>query len=140
MVALAKGTKWAIIFAGIGVAAGVGITLALLQPQGIQQREVVYGDENPWFNPSFLQSYNENLRTGAHYKSMLAVGEDGFFYSDAKGGKEPYKFEWKFSDGVVLTTQNATRSFDSPGTYTAQLTVTDADGQKQDSNITVKVQ
>jgi PKD repeat protein len=140
LVALAKGTKWAIIFAGIGVAAGVGITLAVLQPQAIQQREVIYGDENPWFNPSFLQSYNENLRTGAHYKSTLAVGEEGFFYADAKGGKEPYQFEWKFSDGVVLIAQNATRSFDSPGTYSAQLTVSDADGQKQDSNISVKVQ
>ncbi|MEW6603633.1 MAG: PKD domain-containing protein [Thermoproteota archaeon] len=140
MVALAKGTKWAIIFAGIGVAAGVGITVAFLQPQGIQQREVVYGDDNPWLDPLFLQNYRESLRTGAHYKSVLAVGEEGFFYAAAKGGKEPYQFEWRFSDGVVLTAQNATRSFDSPGTYSAVLTVNDADGQKKESNISVKVQ
>lgn len=128
------------IFAGIGVAAGVGITLAFLQSDEIQQREVVYGDDNPWLDPLFLQNYQESLRTGAHYKSVLDVGEEGFFYAAAKGGKEPYQFEWKFSDGVVLTAQNTTRSFDSPGTYTAVLTVSDADGQKKESHISVNVQ
>lgn len=140
MVTFAKGTKWILILVGIGVAAGVGIiTLAALQQLDIEQNEVIYDNEVPWMNPSFLQSYQDNLRTGAHYKSRLGVGEEGFFYADARGGKEPYKFEWKFSDGVVKTVQNATRTFESPGNYTAQLTVTDAGGQKRNSNISVQV-
>lgn len=140
MVTLAKSTKWALIFVGIGIAAGVGITTALFQQHKIQQSEVIYDNDNQWLNPLFLQSYQEEIRTGAHYKSRLAVGEEGFFYAEAKGGKEPYQFEWKFSDGVVLTAKNSTRAFDSPGEYSAQLTVSDADGQKKSSNISVRVE
>lgn len=139
MVTFAKGRRWALIFVGIGVAAGVGITYALLKQPEIQQTEVIYDNDNPWWNPSFLQNYQEVLRTGAHYRSMLAVGEEGFFNAGAKGGKQPYQFEWEFSDGVVLNNQNVTRAFESPGNYTALLTVTDANGQKKDSNISVQV-
>lgn len=139
MVGLAKGTKMAMLFGAIGVAAGVGITLALLQQNEIQQSEVVYNDDNPWFDPLFLQSYQENLRVGSHYKAQLAVGEEGFFNAAAKGGKEPYQFEWKFSDGITLTAQNATRSFGSAGNYSAQLTVTDADGQQEEQSLAFEV-
>jgi hypothetical protein len=102
-------------------------------------RLVEDGDENPWLNPLFLKTYQENLRTGAHYRSTLAVGEEGFFNADTKGGKEPYIFELKFSDGVILTAQNATRSFDSPGRYDVRLTVRDADGQRIGSDLFVNV-
>jgi hypothetical protein len=118
----------AIVFAGIGVAVGVGVTLAM-QPRGIMQGEVDYSDENSFMNPLFLESYNENVRIGSHYKSKVAAGEESFFRADAKGGEEPYRFEWKFSDGVILTAQNVTRSFDSAGSYTVQLTVTDSKNQ-----------
>jgi PKD domain len=87
----------------------------------------------------FLKTYQENLRTSAHYQSTLAVGEEGFFNADAKGGKEPYTFEWKFSDGAIQTAQNATRSFDSPGRYDVRLTVIDADGQRIGSDLFVNV-
>jgi hypothetical protein len=102
-------------------------------------RVVEDDDENPWLNPLFLKTYQENLRTGAHYRSTLAVGEEGFFNADTKGGKEPYTFEWKFSDGVILTAQNATQSFDSPGRYDVRLTVRDADGQRIGSDFFVNV-
>lgn len=140
MVTFSKSTKWAIIFVGIGVAAGVGITTALFQQRAIQQTEVVYDNDNPWFDPSFIQSQQAILRTGAYYKSILAIGEEGFFYAEAKGGEEPYQFEWKFSDGVVLIGQNSTRSFDSPGQYSAQLTVSDSEGRKQSNNISMRVE
>ena len=58
MVALPKGTMWALIFAGIGMAVGVGITFAFLQQRDIQQAEVNYSEENSWMDPFFLQSYN----------------------------------------------------------------------------------
>jgi hypothetical protein len=67
-------------------------------------------------------------------QTRLAVGEEGFFISSAKGGKEPYAYEWKFSDGVVLSAANVTRSFDSEGRYYFDLVVTDVDGKQGKSN------
>lgn len=135
-----KGTRLAVVLVGIGVAAGVGISFAVVQSTNtdIYQR-VVEDDDNPWLDSLFLKSYEENLRTGVHYKSQLAIGEEGFFNADAKGGKLPYQFEWKFSNGTILTTQNITRSFDTPGRYDIQLIVTDAQGQKKISQIHTNV-
>jgi hypothetical protein len=134
MVAL-TGTKMAAVFGGVGIAVGIIVTLVVLgsQNQGSVFARVVEDDENPFLNPEFLKTYQTSLRTGAHYKSEVAVGQEAFFVSDARGGKEPYSFEWKFSDGTVLTEQNSTRTFDAPGVYRFDLTVTDADGQKSGS-------
>ena len=132
---MSRGTKFAIIFGAIGVAVGVGITLAVVdgQTEGmVFQRVVEDSDDNPFLNPSFLKTYND-VRTGAHYKTRLAVGEEGFFISSAKGGKEPYTFEWKFSDGVTMNAANVTRSFDSADRYYFDLTVTDAEGKQAKS-------
>jgi hypothetical protein len=101
------------------------------QTEGMVLQRMAEDDDNPWLNPSFLASYNENIRTGAHYKTRLAVGEEGFFVSSAKGGKEPYTFEWKFSDGVTVNGANVTRSFDSVGVYYFDLIVTDANGKQE---------
>ena len=134
-------SKMALIFVGVGIAAGIGITLVVVnsQTQGmVFQRVVDESEDNLLLNPSNLKSYEEMLRVGAHYKSTLAVGEEGFFNAGAKGGKEPYAFEWKFSDGAVMNAQNVTRSFDSPGRYTFDLTVTDANG-KQDKSTAMYV-
>ena len=137
-----KGTKMAAIFVGVGIAVGVAVSFAIISSQNqgnVFAREVDDG-ENLFLDPEFLKTYEANLRTGAHYKSEVVVGQEAFFVSDAKGGKQPYTFEWKFGDGVVLTTQNATRTFDTPGTYHFDLTVTDADGKKAGSTgMTVKV-
>ena len=134
MVAL-KGTKLAAIFGGVGVAVGIAITLAVVSSQTQCQvfARVVEDGENPFLDPEFLKTYEASLRTGAHYKSEVEVGQEAFFVSDAKGGKQPYTFEWKFDDGVVLTDQNATRVFESPGQYRFDLTVTDTDGKKAGS-------
>jgi hypothetical protein len=142
MIAMSKGTKIAIVFGAIGVAAGIGITLFIVdqQTQGLVFQRPVEDDNNPWNDPAFLATYNENVRTGAYYKTRLAVGEDGFFISSAKGGKEPYTYEWKFNDGVVLSAANITRSFDSEGRYYFDLIVTDADGkQGKSTNMFVDV-
>lgn len=131
MPALSKGTKYAIIFGAIGIAVGIGITLIVVdnQTEGLVFQQAIE-DDNPWNDPTFFEKYNENVRTGAYYKTKLAVGEEGFFVSSAKGGREPYAFEWKFSDGVTLNTANATRSFDSVGRYYFDLIVTDASGKQ----------
>lgn len=135
-----KRAKLAAIFAGIGIAAGIAISLAMLNSQTSGQVFTrVVEDQGPWLDPAFLQSYRDTVRTSALSRSTLAVGEEGFFYADAKGGKTPYTFEWKFSDGIVLTGQNATRNFDAPGKYDIRLTVTDAGGQKAGNDISVTV-
>lgn len=121
------------------MAVGVGITFAFLQQRDIQQEEIGFSDENSWLDPLFLQSYNEKVRVGSHYRSQIAAGEESFFRADAKGGKKPYLFEWKFDDGIVLTTQNVTRSFDSIGKHTVQLTVTDAGDQRVGQQIRFEV-
>ena len=129
------GTKMAAVFGGVGIAIGIIATVVVISSQdpGRVFTRAVEDDENPFMDPEFLKTYQANVRTGAHYKSEVAVGQEAFFVSDAKGGKQPYSFEWKFSDGVVLTNQNSTRTFDAPGVYRFDLTVTDADGQKSGS-------
>ncbi len=44
-----------------------------------------------------------------------------------------YTFEWKFSDGLTLTGENVTRSFDSRQVL-FNLTVTDGNGEKVTSS------
>jgi hypothetical protein len=132
MFPLTKSLKFALVFIAVGVAVGVGVAMALT-PRGDQvfQRIAEDEDDNPWLDPAYLQKYESQLRIGSHYRSNLGIGEEGFFNSNAKGGKTPYSFEWKFSDGVVLTEQNVTKSFDSPGEKTVQLTVRDSSPEPQ---------
>jgi len=131
MIPLSKGTKYAVIFGAIGIVVGIGITLLIVdnQTEGLVFQRAVE-DDNPWNDPAYIEEYNENPRTGAYYKTRLAVGEEGFFNSSAKGGKEPYSFEWKFSDGLTMNAANVTRSFDSVGRYSFDLIVTDTDGRQ----------
>jgi len=132
----------AAVCVGVGIAVGVAVSFAIISSQnrGNVFTRVVDDGENPFLDPEYLKTYESNLRTGAQYKSEVVVGQEAFFVSDAKGGKQPYTFEWKFGDGVVLTTQNATRTFDTPGTYHFDLTVTDADGKKAGStDMTINV-
>ena len=142
MVTLSKASRFALIFVAIGVAVGVGIALALT-PRGdeVYQRIAEDVDDNPWLNPEFLKTYQSKMRIGSHYKSIIGQGHEGFFYADAKGGKEPYSYEWAFQDGVVLTQQNSTRTFDSLGDWTVKLTVTDTSQptQKREQLLTFKV-
>lgn len=69
------------------------------------------------------------LQSGGQVKSELVVGEVGTFRGLASGGKPPYQFEWSFPDGSVVRSVNATRAFDSPGTYEVTVSVSDAAGQ-----------
>ena len=69
----------------------------------------------------------------------MVVGEETYFYPTPSGGKKPYEFEWKFSDEVVMKEQNATRAFESPGKYTAEVTITDSAGLKGKQSISFEV-
>lgn len=139
MAGLSKGVKIAAIFAAVGIVAGIGISFMLTRSPDIQQRVAEDGDS---FDDLSLAEKNKifgYLSVGIGYKNTLAVGEEGDFVGSAKGGSPPYKYEWKFSDGVSYTTVNMTRSFDSPGTYEGRFTATDSAGAQRYSSFTIEV-
>ena len=137
MVIMSRAVKSAIFFSAVGVAVGLGIILVIVGNQtlrGIFQPLVGGSNGNQQGGNSPPFAIREN------YKAKLALGEEGAFRGIAGGGKEPYTFEWKFSDGLTLTGQNVTRSFNVPGTYHIEVTVTDADGkQVKNTNLTFDV-
>ena len=48
------------------------------------------------------------------------------FTAHVEGGTSPYTYAWSFGDGATATTQPATHTYLTPGTYRAILNVTDA--------------
>jgi len=64
------------------------------------------------------------------------------FTGSASGGTAPYSYRWNFGDGSAASTaQNPSHAYNSAGTYTATLTVTDssAPAKTATSNVTIKV-
>jgi PKD repeat protein len=60
----------------------------------------------------------------------------------ATGGTAPYSYSWNFGDGSATSTaQNPSHTYNSAGTYTATLTVTDssAPAKTATSNVTIMV-
>lgn len=129
MTAMTRKAKLAIIFSAIGAAVAIGVTIAIVYNQtgGEMFQRLVGGEEEDASN-----SLNSEPTLGflSRYKAILAVGEEGTYSAVAKFGKPPFSFEWKFSDGLTLTGQEVTRSFDSPGNYLFNLTITDTTGKK----------
>ena len=56
--------------------------------------------------------------------------------SDADG--DPLSYEWDFGDGGSSSQQNPTHTYDDPGTYEAEVTVSDGEAEVSDS-VTVTV-
>src|ERR671917_2831935 len=129
MTSMMRKARLAVIIGVVAVAAGIGVTLAMTNNQtlvGIFQLGTSQEDENDNGSITFGQSFSFLTK----YEATLLVGEEGLFSGNGRNGKEPYQFEWKFSDGATLTGQSVNRSFNSPGTYYFDLTVTDADGKQ----------
>lgn len=139
MIALTRGTKLAMLFGGIGIAAGIGITLAVVSAQegGEVQWNVVEDTRAPW--EGVFKNIQETVRPSIKEKSQLYVGEEGLFKADARGGDKPYQFIWNFDDGYTSTVQNVTHSFESPGKHEVQLTAKDAMGRLGVISTTVQV-
>ena len=74
---------------------------------------------------------NKNVNSGA------MVTFDAGSASDESG---IVSYSWDFGDGSTGTGKTATHTYSSAGTYTAKLTVQDAAGNSETSNVTVKVQ
>ncbi|RQG93560.1 PKD domain-containing protein [Natrarchaeobius chitinivorans] len=60
-----------------------------------------------------------------------------FDASDSDGDLEDYA--WEFGDGTTATGEVVTHSYDAEGEYTVELTVTDVDGEEDDTQSTVYV-
>jgi len=118
---MSRTIRLAIIFSAIAIAVGISIMLVT--------------GYNKTLTGLFLGAESEDkgytLGFSTHYSGILAVGEEGTYSAIAKSEKKPpFSFEWKFSDGLTLTGQKVTRSFDLPGKYLFNLTVTDSTGKK----------
>jgi hypothetical protein len=128
MHAMSRTAKLKIIFSAIGAAVAIGITIAIVYDQtgGLMFQRLAgeQGDDSSQFDKGYTLGYQ------TRYSGILGVGEEGTYYADAQSEKPPFSFEWKFSDGLTLTGQKVTRSFDLPGKYFFNLTVTDGTGKK----------
>lgn len=136
LMTMSRTRKWVILFSAIAAAVGIAALLVILDNQPVSslfQRLTGQNNDN-------IQGGGPPFAFRANYMTSLAVGEDGTFNGIANGGKEPYTYHWKFSDGITLSGQNVTRNFDSPGVYYFNLTVTDADGkQVRSSNLVTTI-
>src|SRR5205807_1055419 len=60
------------------------------------------------------------------------------FSGNPGGGLAPYGYSWNFGDGsAAATTQNPVHAYNAAGTYTATLTVTDANAVKKTATVQV---
>jgi PKD repeat protein len=65
----------------------------------------------------------------------LAVSFSATGSSDPEGSALSYV--WNFGDGTVSTLQNISKTYSSPGTYTASVTVTDSAGLSNTASVTI---
>lgn len=61
------------------------------------------------------------------------------FSAAGTGGTEPYSYSWDFGDGETNTLQNPTHEYTSPGSYTSQVVIMDADGNTVADTVTITV-
>ena len=59
------------------------------------------------------------------------------FSGTATNGSAPYAFYWQFGDGNSSSQQNPSHTYQSVGTYTARLTVTDASSATCSKTVTI---
>jgi PKD repeat protein len=61
------------------------------------------------------------------------------FTGGATGGTTPYSYSWSFGDGGSSSTQNPSHTYSASGSYTATLSVTDAQNASNSKSLTISV-
>ena len=80
------------------------------------------------------------LSTSITYSpSSIQPGQQVTFTASSTGGAAPYSYSWRFGDGATATGNPATHTYSNPGTYNAQLTVTDKLGATKNATQTITV-
>jgi len=65
-------------------------------------------------------------------KNSVKPGEDIRFFVDIIGGFGPYSYAWDFGDGSISTSQMPIHDYNSKGSYTVTLKVTDDKGNSDE--------
>jgi PKD repeat protein len=61
------------------------------------------------------------------------------FFGSASGGNAPLSYQWNFGNGDTSSDQNPTYTYQTPGSYTATLVVTDDNGDSDSAPLTIEV-
>src|SRR5262245_23840174 len=63
------------------------------------------------------------------------------FKADIEGGTPPLKYSWSFGDGTAVATEpNPKHTYEKPGKYRADLSVTDSAGDSDTDYLEIEVQ
>jgi len=89
--------------------------------------------------------YDNNTPMPMFFVAIIATPTSGGypltvnFQGNLTNGSSPYSFLWDFGDGNTSNQQNPTHTYNSTGSFSIRLTVTDNNGEQATSTITIKV-
>jgi len=96
-------------------------------------------DESDWSSPATIEIVDSLVcDAGGPYDGVEGTAID--FTGSASGGTEPYTWHWDFGDGETSAQMNPSHVYATAGTYTATLTVTDANEDEATDTATVTVE
>ena len=93
---------------------------------------------------SVTKSYSETVNSDptVSTSSNVSSADTGYpieFSSSPSGGVGPYSYSWVINGNQVSTSQDFSHVFNSAGSYTATVTVTDSVGKTYSASVTVDV-
>jgi len=97
--------------------------------------------DNVSVNPSWEMALTDPLTVSINASPSSERTPWNFsFSSSISGGIPPYSYSWNFGDNTESSEENPTHRYDTTGTYTPLLSVTDSWGNQKTSNsVTISV-